>query len=115
MVQSQAGGGCWSLAQVPLYGARLPPRVSEEVAVAVDDLCEVQGKGFVKHWAARNDRMKLCMQAPQVPMVYQLLKSIGHSTMALSEVVAPYLDNPRNQGWRSLAARLPFPHAVRAG
>jgi len=36
-----------------------------------------------------------------VPIVYQLMKSVGHSTMALSEVVAPYLDNPDNQGWRA--------------
>jgi hypothetical protein len=33
-------------------------------------------------------------------MVYQLLKSVGHSVMALSEVVAPYLDNTENQSWR---------------
>ncbi len=41
------------------------------------------------------------LEAPQVPIVYQLMKSTGHSTMALSEVVAPYLDNPDNQGWRA--------------
>ena len=29
------------------------------------------------------------MDAPQVPVVYQLLKSVGHSTMALAEVVGP--------------------------
>ena len=29
------------------------------------------------------------MDAPQVPIVYQLLKSVGHSTMALAEVVGP--------------------------
>jgi len=40
------------------------------------------------------------LEAPPVPVVYQLLKSIGHSTMALAEVVAPYLDNPANQAWR---------------
>src|SRR5438105_15745354 len=27
------------------------------------------------------------MDAPQVPIVYQLLKSVGHSTMALAQVV----------------------------
>jgi len=43
---------------------------------------------------------KAPLDAPPVPEVYQLLKSIGHSTMALSEVVAPYLDNPANQSWR---------------
>ena len=40
------------------------------------------------------------LEAPSVPVVYQLLKSIGHSTMALAEVVGPYLDNPANQAWR---------------
>jgi hypothetical protein len=40
------------------------------------------------------------LDAPQVPVVYQLLKSIGHSTMALAEVVGPYLDNPANTSWR---------------
>jgi hypothetical protein len=40
------------------------------------------------------------LEAPPVPIVYQLLKSIGHSTMALGEIVAPYLDNPTDQAWR---------------
>src|SRR4051812_48943405 len=40
------------------------------------------------------------LEAPQVPTVYQLLKSVGHSTMALSQVVGPYLDNPADQSWR---------------
>lgn len=45
------------------------------------------------------------LEAPQVPLVYQLMKSTGHSTMALTEVVAPFLENPANQAWRaSLAA-----------
>jgi hypothetical protein len=35
-----------------------------------------------------------------VPIVYQLLKSAGHSVMALSEIVMPYLDNAANQSWR---------------
>jgi hypothetical protein len=43
--------------------------------------------------------------APSVPIVYQLLKSIGHSTMALAEVVVPYLNSPNDLTWRgSLAA-----------
>ena len=41
------------------------------------------------------------LEAPPVPVVYQLLKSINHSTLALSEVVTPYLDNPANQAWRA--------------
>src|SRR5215813_6977120 len=40
------------------------------------------------------------LEAPSVPIVYQLMKSVGHSVMALSEVVAPYLDNAANQSWR---------------
>jgi hypothetical protein len=40
------------------------------------------------------------LEAPSVPIVYQLLKSVGHSTMALTEIVTPYLDNPANQAWR---------------
>jgi hypothetical protein len=41
------------------------------------------------------------LNAPSVPQVYQLMKSIGHSTMALTEVVGPYLENPANQAWRA--------------
>jgi hypothetical protein len=40
------------------------------------------------------------LEAPSVPVVYQLLKSVGHSTLALTQVVAPYLDNPADQSWR---------------
>src|SRR6202051_598441 len=41
------------------------------------------------------------LEAPSVPLVYQLLKSIDHSTMALAQVVGPYLDNPADQSWRA--------------
>jgi hypothetical protein len=45
------------------------------------------------------------IDAPPVPLVYQLLKSVGHSTMALAEVVIPYLNSPNDLTWRgSLAA-----------
>ena len=40
------------------------------------------------------------LDAPQVPVVYQLMKSVGHSTMALAEVVGPYLNNPADKSWR---------------
>ena len=40
------------------------------------------------------------IEAPSVPIVYQLMKSISHSTMALAEVVMPYLDSPDNRAWR---------------
>jgi hypothetical protein len=40
------------------------------------------------------------LEAPSVPVLYRLLKSAGHSVMALSEVVTPYLDNAGNQSWR---------------
>ena len=40
--------------------------------------------------------------APSVPIVYQLAKSVGHSSMAIYQIVAPYLANPRtNQLWRA--------------
>src|SRR5205807_515576 len=41
------------------------------------------------------------LDAPSVPIVYQLLKSVGHSSMALTQVVGPYIDNPANQSWRA--------------
>jgi hypothetical protein len=37
-------------------------------------------------------------------VVYELLKSVGHSTMALAEVVGPYLNNPDDQAWRGAMA-----------
>lgn len=49
---------------------------------------------------------QLPLEAPSVPIVYQLLKSIGHSTMALAQVVGPYLDNPQDKSW--LAPMLAF-------
>ena len=39
--------------------------------------------------------------APPVPITYQLAKSVGHSTMAIYEIVAPYVSNAHaNQLWR---------------
>jgi hypothetical protein len=40
------------------------------------------------------------LEAPSVPIVYQLLKSFDHSTMALAQVGGPHLDNPADQSWR---------------
>ena len=40
------------------------------------------------------------LEAPGVPIAYQLLKSVGHSTMALAEVLVPYLDSPGDPSWR---------------
>jgi hypothetical protein len=39
------------------------------------------------------------LAAPQVPVAYQLLKSVGHSTMAIFELSGPHLDNPADQSW----------------
>jgi hypothetical protein len=45
------------------------------------------------------------IDAPPVPVAYSLLKSVAHSTMALAEVVVPYLNSPDDLTWRgSLAA-----------
>ena len=40
------------------------------------------------------------LDAPRVPLVYELLKSVGHSSMALVQVVGPYLENAPDQSWR---------------
>jgi hypothetical protein len=48
-----------------------------------------------------------------VPIVYQLLKSVGHSTMALTEIVTPYLDNPDNQSLARRDVRLSRAHEDR--
>ena len=40
------------------------------------------------------------LEAPPVPIDYQLLKSVGHSTMALGEIVVPYLNSPHDTSWR---------------
>ncbi len=44
------------------------------------------------------------LEAPSVPLVYQLMKSVGHSTMALAEVVTPYVDSPKDTTWRGALA-----------
>jgi hypothetical protein len=44
------------------------------------------------------------IDAPAVPITYQLLKSVGHSTMALAEVVMPYVDSPNDRSWRGALA-----------
>src|SRR5258708_37740208 len=40
------------------------------------------------------------LEAPSVPIVYQLLKSVDHSTMPLAQLLRPYLDNATDQPWR---------------
>ena len=44
------------------------------------------------------------LEAPSVPIAYQLLKSVGHSVLGLSEVVVPYLDSPNDSTWRGALA-----------
>src|SRR5208337_5647271 len=44
------------------------------------------------------------LEAPSTPVVYQLLKSVAHSTTALAEVVVPYLNSPMDLSWRSSLA-----------
>ena len=40
--------------------------------------------------------------APPVPLVYQLAKSVGHSSMAIYEILSPYMANAAaNQLWRA--------------
>src|SRR6202011_417292 len=40
------------------------------------------------------------LDAPPVPAVYPLLKSVAHSTMALAVAAEPYLNSPNDQSWR---------------
>jgi hypothetical protein len=48
---------------------------------------------------------KAALEAPPVPEVYQLLKSVGHSVMALGVVVGPHIGKPDDQSWKpSLAS-----------
>jgi hypothetical protein len=39
------------------------------------------------------------VDAPSVPRKYQVQKSLGHSVMAISEVVMPYLNNANDKTW----------------
>ena len=41
------------------------------------------------------------LDAPSVPPVYQVLKSVGHSTMAVAVAVMPYLESPGDGSWRA--------------
>ncbi len=40
------------------------------------------------------------LQADPVPIIYQLAKSVGHSSMAIYQIVAPYLAHPADKSWR---------------
>ena len=40
-------------------------------------------------------------QAPSVPVIYQILKSTGHSTMAISQIVLQYLNKKDSMGWKA--------------
>src|SRR5215471_7530700 len=41
------------------------------------------------------------VEAPSVPVVYQLLKSVGHATMVIAVMAGPYVEKPTDQSWRS--------------
>jgi hypothetical protein len=40
------------------------------------------------------------LEAPSVPIAYQLLKSVGHSSMVLPVMAGPHIDKPASQSWR---------------
>ena len=40
------------------------------------------------------------LDAPSVPIAYQLLKSVGHSSMVLPVMAGPHIDKPASQSWR---------------
>lgn len=41
------------------------------------------------------------LAAPPVPIGYQVVKSTGHSSMAVYQLVAPYLGDPESDAWRA--------------
>src|SRR6516162_7213426 len=41
------------------------------------------------------------VEAPSVPVLYQLLKSVGHATMVISVIAGPHVEKPTDQSWRS--------------
>jgi hypothetical protein len=41
------------------------------------------------------------VDAPSVPIVYQLLKSVGHATMVIPVLAGPHIDKPADQAWRA--------------
>jgi hypothetical protein len=40
------------------------------------------------------------LEAEPMPIVYQLSKSVGHSSMATYEILAPYLERPADKSWQ---------------
>ncbi|MGO9108266.1 MAG: hypothetical protein ACLP9L_03440 [Thermoguttaceae bacterium] len=59
---------------------------------------------------------KPVMQAPRVPVGYEICKSCGHSAMAVYQLTAPYLDNPKDPSWRTpMAQYLALQEATLAG
>ena len=41
------------------------------------------------------------VEAPSVPVVYQLLKSVGHATMVIAVMAGPHVGKPTDQSWKS--------------
>jgi hypothetical protein len=41
------------------------------------------------------------VDAPSVPVVYQLMKSVGHATMVIAVVAGPHVDNAADESWRA--------------
>ncbi len=41
------------------------------------------------------------LTAPEAPITYQVLKSVGHSSMATYQLVVRYTSNPENPDWRA--------------
>ena len=40
-------------------------------------------------------------EAPSIPFVYQIMKALAHSTLAVSEIVLPYVDRSQDKDWMS--------------
>jgi hypothetical protein len=52
------------------------------------------------------------LQAPSVPIAYQVAKSSGHSAMATYQLVAPFLADPENPAWRGPMAAYRMRHQM---
>jgi hypothetical protein len=59
---------------------------------------------------------KPVIEAPRVPVGYEICKSCGHSAMAVYQLTAPYLGNPSDPTWRTpMAQYLALQEATLAG
>jgi hypothetical protein len=90
----------------PAQGADVPAYLKSIVSSQAASAAEVGTKNILQlntsMFELYDDSSKIFQRnfLAQHPVIYQLMKSVGHSTMALAEVVMPYLDSPNDHTWR---------------